>query len=277
MSKAKKIIIRVLLIIFVIISILSIIFTVITIANRTPAEDVCEVENFDEDIYDELYNLLFSGENAYSVGVNSENGRDVLRINSPVDSNYGYNSLLFLGDDGVVSAEHYGGSHIDLTAQKSGHCGVVIERYWAIDLIDVCIYDITVDENLKISYNDRSVDKFTFYNHDSVSYGEITVQANDNSVVLSDNTAQKLRDEINSIYGGESYCRPAPDLSECVKIVCVKKEGYIDGTDTVCEFYVSKDRLYYCNIIAGDEKWLEFTPDEFCSLDRINELLDLKD
>lgn len=272
MSKAKKIIIRVLLIIFVIISILSIIFTVITIANRTPAEDVYNVENSDEDV---LYNLLFSGENAYSVGVNSENGRDVLRINSPVESNYGYNSLLYLGDDGVVSGENYGGSHIELTAQKSGHCGVVIERYWAIDLRDVCIYDITVDENLKISYNDRSVDKFPFYNHISVLEGEITVQANDNSVVLSDNTAQKLRDKINSIYGGESYCRPAPDLSECVKIIC--EATYSDGTDTVCEFYVSKDRIYYCNIIAGEEKWLEFTPDEFCSLDGINELLDLKD
>ncbi|MBD5144913.1 MAG: hypothetical protein HDT21_03220 [Ruminococcus sp.] len=273
MSKAKKIIISVLLIIFVIISILSIIFTVITIANRTPAEDVCEVENFDEDIYDALYNV-FSGKNAYSVGVNSENDRDVLRINSPVESNYGYNSVLYLGDDGVVSVEHYGGSHIDLTAQKSGHCGVVIERYW-VDLRDVCIYDITVDENLKISYSDRSVDKFPFYNHDSVLEGEITVQANDNSVVLSDNTAQKLRDEINSIYGGESYCRPSPDLSECVKIVC--NATYSDGTDTVCEFYVSKDRLYYCNFIAGDEKWYEFTPDELCSLDGINELLDLKD
>lgn len=277
MSKAKKIIIRVLLIIFVVISIFSIIFTVITIADRTPAKDAYDVENSDEDVHDVYALDVFSGENAYSVGINSGNGRDVLRINSPVESNYGYNSVLFLGDDGVVSAEHYGGSHIDLTAQKSGHCGVVIERYWAIDLRDVCIYDITVDENLKISYNDRSVDKFPFYNHDSVLEGEITVQANDNSVVLSDNTAQKLRDEINSIYGGESYCRPDPDLSECVKIVCVKKEDYSGGTDMVCEFYVSKDRLYYCNIIAGDEKWLEFTPDEFCSLDGINELLDLKD
>ena len=45
----------------------------------------------------------------------------------------------------------------------------------------------------------------------------------------------------------------------------------------VIEFYISDYKMYYCNVIAGSEEWHEFIPDELFSLDRINELLDLKD
>lgn len=264
MSKAKKIIIRVLLIIFVIISILSIIFTVFTLASITSAKK-------------EVYNLggVISKDDVYGVSVMWGLDRDVLRIISPlVDSNYGRNLLLYLDNDGVVSDENINSNRFDLTAQKSGNCVVAIERWDNNGIFDVNIYDITVDENLRINYAYRKVYEFPFYQYIDFSKCEITVQTNDSSVILSDDTAIKLRDEINRIYGKTSCCTTAPYLSDCVKII--RKGTHWNGADFVLEFYISEDKIYYQPYIE-DETWYEFTPDEFFSFDGINELLDLKD
>lgn len=249
MSKAKKIVIRVLLIIFVVISVCSIILNVITIANALSKRII-------------------------PTGIISKNGCDVLHIASVADR-WDSNSLSIISGDGVVEINSADRGW-DLIPKKSGRCGVISRcQYGGSPSVDYDLYDITVDENLKIVFTQKSTYKFYLIDRIHCSDGKITVKTNDKSVILSYDTALKLEHEIESIYGSENGCKSSPDISNCKKIVC--ERNYNGGTSFACEFYISKDRLYYCNIMAGYEQWCEFVPDDFCSLDGINELLDLKD
>ncbi|MDE5741182.1 MAG: hypothetical protein K2H90_01890 [Oscillospiraceae bacterium] len=255
MSKAKKIVIRVLLIIFVIISLCSITLNVIAIVNG-------------------LSGRVFPTE------IISKNGCDVLRIPSLADQRDSH-SLFIVSDDGVIEINSIDKGW-ELIPKKSGRCVVVSKLLYGGHLYaDYNMYDITVDENLKISYTKKNIYKFSPANLFHGSYADskisskITLKTNGGSVILSDDTVRELRHEIDSIYGNENVCKFSPDITDCAKIIFEK--NYSDDTRFVCEFYVSKDRFYYCNIIAGNEEWHEFVPEDFCSLDRINELLDLKD
>lgn len=202
-------------------------------------------------------------------GVISENGSDILHIHDYViDSSYGVSSHNILENDGIVSIEYLGSCGWDLIPQKSGHCGIAIDEYW-VDYLGTDIYDITVDEDLKISYTVRDAWKYPLYNH---SVEHMTVQNGDNITVFSSTDESNLLKELNALYGGSEYHTTAPDLSSYVKITCACAYAYDKYS---YDLYVSRDRIYYFN--ENEEIWEEFTPDDFCSLDRINELLDLKD
>lgn len=96
MSKAKKIVIRMLLIIFVVISVCSIILNVIAIANALSKRII-------------------------PTGIISKNGCDVLHIASVAYSGDS-NSLSIISGDGVVEINSADRGW-DLIPKKSGRCG----------------------------------------------------------------------------------------------------------------------------------------------------------
>ena len=210
MSKAKKIIVRVLLIIFVIISILSIIFTVFTIASS------------------------FSNR-IIPTGIVSKNNGDVLYIASIAD-HLDSNSLSIISGDGAVEINNADRGW-ELIPKKSGRCGAVRElRYLGNPNVTYDMYDITVDENLNITYNEKRVEKF--YPCDLVEYEDfqMTLQRDGNSVTVPNQTAIQVFKEMYGIYG--TYSDTAPNLSECAKITYIHSmENY------VIEFYISDYKI----------------------------------
>lgn len=249
MSKAKKIIIGILRTIAVIISVCSVIYTAVTLT----------------------VHFLTNPSEPPPTGLISQNGSDVLRI---YDRSTGkeYSSFVFLDNDGIVVEKDIKRGW-DLVPQKSGRCGIAIETYF-IDVIEnVVVYDIVVDENLCISFTSRKNNIFLPYKDISFDSCQMTAQKDENSIVIPQQTAIEIGNEMSIIYGREEHFNQAPDLSKCVKVNCTHELDYT----YVVEFYISEEKMYYCNILAGREHWYEFTPDEFCSLDRINKLLDLKD
>lgn len=259
MSKAKKVIAAAVMFLAVAAIVITVIIT--SKLNKPSAPDTSEIV-----VAGNINNA--SKSDAYKKsGVISENGSDILHIHDyAYDNNYGGSGYNFLENDDIVSIEYLGGCGWNLIPKKSGHCGIAVDKYW-VDYLGTDIYDITVDENFKISYTARDTWKYPLYNH---SIGKVTVQNGDNTVVFSDTDESNLLKELNALYGGSEYPDTAPDFSNCVKIICVC--AYDEYS---YDLYVSNDRIYYFN--ENMEIWEEFTPDEFCSLDRINELLDLKD
>lgn len=69
----------------------------------------------------------------------------------------------FLENDGVMLGDRQDDitvSYGTFIPQKSGRCIIYAVDYFAIDVIDERLYDVTVDENLKISYVQRDAYKF---------------------------------------------------------------------------------------------------------------------
>ncbi len=216
-----------------------------------------------------------------STGVIQKDGGEVLYIADTNASGKGGTIFRFVKNDGVMLADRPDildntivGS-TEFIPQKSGRCIIVAEEYFCNDPINEKVFDVTVDENLKISYAYSYVHRFSLYKDISFEDCRMTVQKGESTVAVSKQTAVKIGDEMSVIYGRQTAGQVnAPDLSECAKIICTQSA---DGYARTVEFYVCGNKLYYCNIIAGDEQWYEFTPADFCSLDGINELLDLKD
>ncbi|MDE6763745.1 MAG: hypothetical protein K2J73_08715 [Oscillospiraceae bacterium] len=214
-----------------------------------------------------------------NTGVIQKDGGEVFYISQEMsETGKGGTYFLFLENDGVM----LGDSQDDTTVpygtfipQKSGRCIIYAVDYFCTDEFNERLYDVTVDENLKISYVQRDAYKFFPLERISFENCQMTVQKDGNSTAVQKQTAVEIGNEMSAIYGSEtaSYIT-APDLSEGVKIICV--HSLEDHSRTV-EFYMLDNKLYYCNIIAGNEEWHEFTLEDFCSLDGINELLDLKD
>lgn len=212
-----------------------------------------------------------------NTGVIQKDGGEVFYISQEM-SGKGGTYFRFLENDGVM----LGDRQDDITVscgtfipQKSGRCIIYAVDYFAIDVIDERLYDVTVDENLKISYVQRDAYKFFPFERISFENCQMTVQKGGNSAAVPKQTAVEIGNEMDGIYGSvtSGYIN-APNLSKCTKIICAENRGEYDY---VVEFYISEGKLYYCNVIAGSEEWHEFIPYDFCSLDGINELLDLKD
>lgn len=213
-----------------------------------------------------------------NTGVIQKDGGEVFYISQEM-SGKGRTYFLFLENDGVM----LGDSQDDTTVpygtfipQKSGLCIIYAVDYFCTDEFNERLYDVTVDENLKISYVQRNAYKFFLHERIPFDNCQITVQKDGNSTAVQKQTAVEIVNEMDGIYGSETsgYNINAPDLSKCAKIICVQNRGEYDY---VVEFYIFEEKLYYCNVIAGFEEWHEFIPYDFCSLDRIIELLDLKD
>ena len=214
-------------------------------------------------------------------GVIQKDGGEALYI-SELYTNSKYTvSCLFWENDGVMLSDqdNVRSSRITFTPQKSGHCIIFAEDYFCGDLEGVRIFDVTVDENLKISYAQRNTVQVLphrrngFGKDQEEQENQMTAQKDGNSYVIPKQTAIEIGNEFGSIYGTENDCSRPPDLSQCIKLTSMHENQY----SYLNELYVSKDRVYYCDIWNEQEFWYEFIPDELFSLDGINELLDLKD
>ena len=212
-----------------------------------------------------------------NTGVIQKDGGEVFYI-SHETSGKGGTSFRFLKNDGVMLGDSQDDTIVSygtFIPQKSGRCIIAAEDYFCGDVVNERIFIVTVDEDLKISYVYKYLSQFKLYEHIPFEDCQMTVQKDGNSTAVQKRTAVEIGNEMDGIYGSETagYIN-APDLSKCAKIICVQnREEY----DYVVEFYISEEKLYYCNVMAGFEEWHEFIPDELFSLDRINELLDLKD
>ena len=204
-------------------------------------------------------------------GVIQKDGSEVFYISHEI-SGQGGTIFRFLENDGVMlgdSQDDFTVSYGTFIPQKSGRCIIFAEDYFASDLIDERLFDVTVDENLKISYVCRYSYQFPLYEHISFENCQMTVQKDGNSTAVQKETAVEIGNEMNCIYGKVMPNIIDPYLSKFAKVICAHDNG------VVIAFYISDDKIYYQE--NGIENWYEFVPDDFCSLDRINELLDLKD
>lgn len=211
-------------------------------------------------------------------GIINKNGAEALYIRETVTTGKGGVSYCFWENDGVMLSDSQDNvivCGITFIPQKSGRCVIAADDYFCGDFESARIFDVTVDENLTISYTQRNVDKFFLHERIPFENCQMTVQKDGNSTAVQKQTAVEIGNAMSKIYGEETlgYIN-APDLSKCTKIICVEN---MEEYNYVVEFYISEEKMYYCNIMAGFEQWYEFVPDELCSLDGINELLDLKD
>ncbi len=167
----------------------------------------------------------------------------------------------------MLSDRPAGVSGVTFIPQKSGRCVIAAEDYFCDEITGVRLFDVSADENLKISYTCRYADKFFLSERIDFENWAVTVMKDGSSAVLSKSAAVELGNALNGVYGRETpgYIN-APDLSDSVKIICLKSTENYDYTT---EFYICGDKLYYCDVTAGNEEWHEFIPDEFCSLDGI--------
>ena len=250
MDEDRKINLKPLLIIVIVIAICSVIFNIILLS-----------------VIKEKSQPYFSD------GPINENGKDTLRIYNYDGDGKGGSAFYTILNDGVMSIEE-SPKWRTLRPNIPGHCAFAVEDYFAVETVGIRIYDIVVDENLYIICDKRDADKFFCADLDAFKCGVMTVQSDSGDIVLSEQTADMIRSEIDSLYGTDKWAGYYFDVSDCRKLIC---KYTTDSYEKLCEFYVSDDRMYYCDIYAGQENWYEFVPDELCSIDEINELLDSKD
>lgn len=159
----------------------------------------------------------------------------------------------------------------------AGSCTIITEQWDAIDFSFAEIYDVTVDENLDISYSKHTAEKLTILLHYmETAAHDVSVSCEKNGItkIFSADETESFNNEIDRLYGINTDCEK-PDLSGMTKIAVDYK--YMDDYERQSVIYIHNGKIYYPQMRYEVEYWTEFTPDEFCSLDGITELLDLKD
>ncbi|MDE6745195.1 MAG: hypothetical protein K2J72_01010, partial [Oscillospiraceae bacterium] len=159
----------------------------------------------------------------------------------------------------------------------AGNCTIITEQWDCGDFSFAEIYDVTVDENLDIRYSKHKAEKLNAFSHYMNTYTydvSVSCDKGGETKIFSADETENFNNEIDRLYGINTDCEK-PDLSGMTKITVDYK--YLDDYEHQSVIYLNDGKIYYPHIRYEVEYWAEFTPDEFCSLDGINELLGLKD
>lgn len=208
-----------------------------------------------------LINIFRSEER--TTGVYQEKGGDVLYITNQ----YGDDSeFTVLKNDNILELK----GTACWKSINEGKC-VFVEDWYDYPYYYRCstVYEISVDENLKISFEEREVWKLDRCDmvHD---YGDkIDVEKNDYISSLHWEKQIELIDEFETVYFDYAEC-DAPDLTDATKII-----AYSDNDEVEWEMFVTQDRIYEYSKDENETitEWYEGIPIECCNLDKINELL----
>lgn len=163
----------------------------------------------------------------------------------------------------------------------AGNCTIITEQWDCGDFSFAEIYDVTVDENLDISYSKHTAERLNAFSHymDNYTYDvSVSCDKGGETKIFSAGETESFNNEIGRLYGINTDCE-MPDLNSMAKVTVDYK--YPDDHEHQSVMYLHGGKIYYSymssDMYSDVEYWAEFTPDEFCSLDGINELLDLKD
>ena len=160
---------------------------------------------------------------------------------------------------------------------NAGNCTIITEQWDCGDFSFAEIYYVTVDENLEISYSKHTAEKlnaFSHYMETSVYDVSVSCDKNGETKIFSADEINSFNNEIDRLYGINTDCEK-PDLSGMTKITVDYK--YLSDYGHHPVIYLDGTEIYYPYKNYEAEYWSKFVPDELCSFDRINELLDLKD
>ncbi|MBQ8786826.1 MAG: hypothetical protein IJZ61_04230 [Oscillospiraceae bacterium] len=195
--------------------------------------------------------------------VYQENGVDVLYISRAHGSNIG-TGMSIVYNDGVITPTE---ESFTFKPLKAGNAVIVVNYNYGPEYWFTTLYDITVDENLNINYEQRRVTYLLGYWDDFYGNDIITVEKVENVITLSEKNIEQLAYEFENVYGILNKC-DEPDTTDMIKLS-------IDYSARKEEYYISEDRITYLGVNHDDDssQWYEFTPDKCCNLDKINELL----
>lgn len=195
-----------------------------------------------------------------TTGVYQEKGGDVLVIDYPLGDEWDF---IVLKNDGVLERKkHY------WKPLKEGKCVFVIDVYhYPWDYSYSTVYNISVDKNLKISFEEREIFKYSW---DMLSDGDkIIIERNNCVIPLSQEKRVEVFDILETIYYDTFKCE-TPDLTGAVRVT-----SCYDDDKIAWEIFVTQDRIYeYSTDENGNiTEWYENIPIEDCDLERVNKLL----
>ncbi|MBP1548728.1 MAG: hypothetical protein J6A05_01885 [Oscillospiraceae bacterium] len=195
-----------------------------------------------------------------TTGVYQEKGGDVLVIDYPLGDEWDF---IVLKNDGVLERKkHY------WKPLKEGKCVFVIDVYhYPWDYSYSTVYNISVDKNLKISFEEREIFKYSW---DMLSDGDkIIIERNNCVIPLSQEKRIEVREKLDMTYYDSFKC-DTPDLTGAVRVA-----SCYDDDEIAWEIFVTQDRIYeYSTDENGNiTEWYENIPIEGCDLERINRLL----
>lgn len=198
-----------------------------------------------------------------TTGVYQEKGGDVLYISQAHGSNIG-TGMSIVYNDGVITPTEKSCTFKPL---KAGNAIIVVNYNYGPEYWYTALYEITVDENLNINYEQRRVIYLLGYWDDFYGSDIITVEKAENVITLSTGNIEQLAYEFENVYGVLNKC-DEPDTTDMIKLS-------IDYSARKEEYYISEDRITYLGVNHDDDssQWYAFTPEKCCNLDKINELL----
>ncbi|MCM1329764.1 MAG: hypothetical protein NC253_10035 [Ruminococcus sp.] len=181
-----------------------------------------------------------------------------------------------------ISRSHFPSVDIDFGWKfrpiRAGNCTVITEQWDCGDFSFAEIYDVAVDESLAISYSKRTAEKLNALSHytgvGSVYDVSVSCDKDGETKIFSEEEITAFNSEIDRLYGLNADCEK-PDLKGMTKIAVDYK--YLNDYESHPVLYLCGGEIFYPYKRYETEYWAKFTPDNFCSLDGINELLDIKD
>ena len=204
-----------------------------------------------------------------TTGVYQEKGGDVLYI-ADSSQQKSWNELIFLDNNDVLTAADEDNDRI-FKPLKQGSAIIADDEYFCGEYLGSTLYEVNVDENLSISYEDRYVCYLLSYYEDFYICKTVTVEKPENITTLSNISVKKISEEFERIYGVVTE-RSEPDTTGMTKLNLNYQNS--TGYSFNCEYYISEDKIFYrLGYSADPTQWYEFTPDKCCSLDKLNELL----
>ena len=195
-----------------------------------------------------------------TTGVYQEKGGDVLVIDYPTGNEWDF--IILKDDDVLERKKHY------WKPLKAGECVYVIDIYdYPPKYAYSTAYEISVDENLKISFEEREVFRYSWF---TLGEGDkIIIERNNDIIPLSQEKRVEVFDILETIYYDSVKCDP-PDLTGAVRVT-----SCYDDDKIAWEIFVTQDRIYeYSTDENGNiTEWYENIPIEGCDLERVNKLL----
>ncbi len=200
------------------------------------------------------------------IGIYQENGVDVLYIADCSHDGLGYEVVKILDNNNVLMYANEG-TERNFKPIKQGKAFIVTDEYFGPDYCGANLFEITVDENLNISYDIRRTHYLLDYETDLCS-NSVAIEKAENVVTLSQENIKQLAYEFENVYGVSNKC-DEPDTTDVIKL-CIDYGGRRSDA-----YYISNDGIIYLGVNHDDDssQWYEFTPEKCCNLDKINELL----
>ncbi len=204
-----------------------------------------------------------------TTGVYQEKGGDVLYI---ADSSLqkSWNELIFLDNNDVLTVADEENERI-FKPLKQGSAIIADDEYFCGEYLGSTLYEVNVDENLSISYEERYVCYLLSYYEDFYICETVTVKKPENITTLSNINVKKISEEFERVYGVVTK-RSETDTTGMTKLNLNYQNS--TGYSFNCEYYISEEKIFYrLGYSADPTQWYEFTPDKCCNLGKINELL----